>query len=335
MWEKRLFAITSVASLVFASAARATSPHLLPSTSAARSSAVAIVAEAKSAEGEPAGLAGVSMKRPSVKAVRLSRSSGFAPESVAALNASEALHIPPTALAAYRNADRVMAETDPGCGVSWNLLAGIARVESMHPGGDATDIRGTAVEPVYGPALDGTRPGNNIAVRSNPHTGPMQLLAGTWVRYKSDSAGDGVADPQTLYDAALAAASYLCSGGLNLRDEKKLTTAVLRYHNSMLYARNVIGWAAAYGTGVVPANLPLVTGPRPLLDDAHLDNPEGLGPGLPMNARVLPLTDPLAQHPLMISGPPSAVRPTLPGDQLASAPEANCTVICIGANGGQ
>ena len=58
-------------------------------------------------------------------------------------------------------------------------------------------------------------------------------------------------------------------------------TAILRYNNSVAYAQNVLGWAAAYATGVVPVNLPPITGPAPL-GDAHLDaNPEGLGPGLP------------------------------------------------------
>ena len=40
-------------------------------------------------------------------------------------------------------------------------------------------------------------------------------------------------------------------------------TAILRYNNSMAYARNVLGWAAAYATGVVPVDLPPITGPTP------------------------------------------------------------------------
>ena len=45
--------------------------------------------------------------------------------------------------------------------------------------------------------------------------------------------------------------------------------------------------AAAYATGVVPVNLPPITGPVPALGmgDVHLDtNAEGLGPGLPLKA---------------------------------------------------
>ena len=42
------------------------------------------------------------------------------------------------------------------------------------------------------------------------------------------------------------------SGGLNLRDASQVLAAILRYNNSMSYAQNVLGWAAAYATGVVP-----------------------------------------------------------------------------------
>ena len=55
--------------------------------------------------------------------------------------------------------------------MSWNLLAGIGRIESMHANGGATDPRGTAVQPIYGPALDGTLPGNEVIVQSRTPTG--------------------------------------------------------------------------------------------------------------------------------------------------------------------
>ena len=79
--------------------------------------------------------------------------------------------------------------------------------------------------------------------------------------YASDGDGDGKADVQNLFDSSLAAARYLCSGGLNLRDPGQVMAAILRYNNSVAYARNVLGWAAAYATGVVPVDLPPITGP--------------------------------------------------------------------------
>jgi hypothetical protein len=240
------------------------------------------------------------------------------------------------ALSAYRNAERMMAAAYPACGVSWNLLAGIGRIESMHANGGATDARGTAVRPIYGPTLDGTLPGNEVIVQSRSADrvnyaramGPMQFLPGTWSRYASDGDGDGKADVQNLYDSTLAAARYLCSGGLNLRDPNQVMAAILRYNNSVAYARNVLGWAAAYATGVVPVDLPPITGPVPPLGDAHLDQYEGLGPGLPLNALGLPSTDPLALVPMMLNGdvagqlyPVQSLGP-LPGPAPAYVPSA-------------
>ena len=178
------------------------------------------------------------------------------------------------ALSAYRNAERMMATAYPACGVSWNLLAGIGRIESMHANGGATDASGTAVRPIYGPALDGTLPGNEVIVQSRSAErvtyaramGPMQFLPGTWSRYASDGDGDGKADVQNLYDSSLATARYLCSGGMNLRDQSHVMAAILRYNNSVAYARNVLGWAAAYATGVVPVDLPPITGTVPARD---------------------------------------------------------------------
>jgi membrane-bound lytic murein transglycosylase B len=262
-----------------------------------------------------------------------------APPSATVVNSSSALGIPSMALAAYRNAEQMIATSNPNCGISWNLLAGIGRIESGHANGGATDARGTAVRPIYGPALDGTLPGNEVIVESSVAggatyaraMGPMQFLPGTWARYASDGDGDGVAEPQNLYDSTLAAARYLCSGGLNLRDQSQVMAAILRYNNSIPYARNVLGWAAAYATGVVPVDLPPVTGPAPPLADLHLENPEGLGPGLPLNVHGLPPTDPLAQTPLIDLGqPPTPERQPFWPPQSPASEAPSCTVICIG-----
>jgi membrane-bound lytic murein transglycosylase B len=266
-----------------------------------------------------------------------------APPPPMIVNSPGALGIPMMALSAYRNAEQKMAIAAPGCGVSWNLLAGIGHIESGHAGGGAVDARGTAVVPIYGPALDGTLPGNEVIIQSNVGNrvtyaramGPMQFLPGTWARYATDGDGDGLADPQNLFDSTLAAARYLCSGGLNLRDPAQVTAAILRYNNSMPYAQNVLGWAAAYATGVVPVDLPPITGPPPPLGDAHDGHPEGLGPGLPMN--IYAMNDPLARMPLIDFGPPQVLGPPpmFPWMAPATAPQSQtqlpgCTLICIG-----
>jgi len=187
------------------------------------------------------------------------------------VQAPGAVHIPAIALAAYQNADAMMAQSQPDCGVTWNLLAGIGYIESTHAFGGAADERGDPVSPIYGPTLDGSLPGNEIIVAGSfgggttyaRALGPMQFLPSTWQLHGADGDGDGQSDPHNLFDATLAAARYLCSGGADLRDQAQLTNAVLRYNHSMAYVANVLGWALAYATGVAPVNLPSLTAPRP------------------------------------------------------------------------
>jgi hypothetical protein len=80
-------------------------------------------------------------------------------------------------------------------------------------------------------------------------------------------------------------------------------------------------------------NLPPIVGPVPAIGDAHLENPEGLGPGLPLNAIGLPSTDPLTQVPLINLGNSetagSLTLGPLPGPASA-LPGLPCQVICLG-----
>src|SRR6202021_2770631 len=116
---------------------------------------------------------------------------------------------------------------------------------------------------------------------------------GPGARYAADGDGDGIADPQNLFDSTLTAARYLCSGGLNLRDPAQVMAAILRYNNSAPYAQNVLGWAAAYAPGGAPVPRRAITGPPPPLGNAHDEHPGGLGPGLPINMIGLPQDDPM------------------------------------------
>jgi len=313
MMRHSALSVATIAPLVLACAAGGGARRVSPPARALPPMANTSVAVVAASVSKPSGPAVVAVGRPPA-GVHIAAATKPAPPPAVVVNSPSALGIPSMALAAYRNAEHMMATSDPNCGISWNLLAGIGRIESGHANGGATDAHGTAVRPIYGPALDGTLPGNEVIVQNSAGgrvsyaraMGPMQFLPGTWARYASDGDGDGVTDSQNLYDSTLAAARYLCSGGLNLRDPAQVTTAILRYNNSMPYARNVLGWATAYATGVVPVDLPPLIGPPPPISEVHLKNPEGIGPGLPINIQGLPPTDPLAQMPLIDFGPPGA-----------------------------
>lgn len=182
-----------------------------------------------------------------------------------------ALGIPNINVDAYQNAERILAVEKPGCHMYWTLLAGIGRVESTHANDGKADDKGNLLDPVLGPLLDGHLAGNNVipdtdggALDGDPNydraVGPMQFLPATWKKYAEDGNGDGVADPQNLYDAVLTTGNYLCDGGLDMRDIGQATKGILRYNNSMAYVANVLAWSAGYSTGIVPgpADLPRI-----------------------------------------------------------------------------
>ncbi|WP_067467839.1 lytic transglycosylase domain-containing protein [Nocardia amamiensis] len=171
--------------------------------------------------------------------------------------------IPGVAVAAYQNAERILAAQNPVCGMPWSLLAGIGRVESTHAFGGKADADGNPLSPVYGPVLDGSLAGNQVIGDSDDGAldglggydraiGPMQFLPQTWKRYAADGNADGIADPQNLFDAALTAGRYLCDGGLNMRDPAQRSKAILRYNHSMAYVAKVMSWATSYSTETAP-----------------------------------------------------------------------------------
>ncbi|MGB6182413.1 MAG: lytic murein transglycosylase [Rhodococcus sp. (in: high G+C Gram-positive bacteria)] len=181
------------------------------------------------------------------------------------------LGVPGINAAAYKNAERQLAETIPGCHMNWALLAGVGRVESTHANDGQAGADGTLFEPILGPVLDGSLAGNNVisdtdggALDGNSSydraVGPMQFLPETWKHYATDGNGDGRADPQNLFDSAATTGAYLCDGGLNMADPVQATKAILRYNNSMAYVANVVAWSVAYSTGIAPseADLPRI-----------------------------------------------------------------------------
>ena len=178
--------------------------------------------------------------------------------------------LPAGVFTAYRKAAQTVGRTDPGCGLRWELLAAIGKVESGHAGGGAVTADGDTVNRITGPALDGhgfalildseggTWDGDAVYDRA---VGPLQFLPTTWKTWGADGNGDGVANPNNVFDAALAAGHYLCAGRRDLGTAAGLERAILSYNYSRDYLNLVLGWMTFYlrgvhtvpdGTGVVP-----------------------------------------------------------------------------------
>ncbi|WP_405873916.1 lytic transglycosylase domain-containing protein [Streptomyces sp. NBC_00005] len=171
--------------------------------------------------------------------------------------------LPASVFAAYRHAEAELARTAPGCRLRWQLLAAIGQVESGQARGGRVTADGTTAAPILGPRLDGgafavVRDTDGGAYDGDPvydrAVGPMQFIPSTWARWGTDGNGDGRADPDNVFDAALAAGRYLCAGGRDLSDPAELDRAALGYNHSGAYLRTVRAWYAYFlqGHRVVP-----------------------------------------------------------------------------------
>jgi hypothetical protein len=167
--------------------------------------------------------------------------------------------IPAVVLAAYRDAAAQLAQSQQGCHLPVPLLAAIGKVESGHARGGRVDANGTAVPPILGPVLNGA---GFAAIPDTDHgvldgdpvwdraVGPMQFIPSTWRRWAVDGNHDGIADPENVYDASLAAARYLCADGRDLSTAAGTQSAILSYNYSDAYLRLVSAWLAAYQGGI-------------------------------------------------------------------------------------
>ncbi|WP_235002073.1 lytic transglycosylase domain-containing protein [Actinacidiphila paucisporea] len=176
--------------------------------------------------------------------------------------------LPATVLAAYRRAEASVAQSDPGCHLPWQLLAAIGQVESGQARHGAVDANGTTYTPILGPVLNGDGFANisdtdggrydGDAVHDRA-VGPMQFIPSTWEHWGADGNGDGVDNPNNVYDAALAAAHYLCADGRDLAVPKEMDRAILGYNHSQSYLALVRSWYEHFvrgGAVSVPDNPP-------------------------------------------------------------------------------
>ena len=178
-------------------------------------------------------------------------------------------------LDAYVRAADVLAAEAPGCRIRWQVLAAVGRTESTHgtEGGARVLGSGQVTRPIIGIPLDGTRgtmaiPDTDAGTLDRDQVweraiGPMQFIPASWRSYGRDGNLDGVADPQNVYDAALAAAGYLCRVQ-PLEGDDALRRAFLLYNNSRVYAEVVLERTKAYDAALaLPPGDPIVLPPGP------------------------------------------------------------------------
>ena len=168
--------------------------------------------------------------------------------------------IPEIPYEAYRSAAAAAPSVEAGCAVEWEVVAGIGRIESKHGrSGGRREVAndGDVTPPIRGLPLNGD--GGRLAI---PDTdggeldgdaawdramGPLQFIPTTWRQLGRDGNGDGVADPDNLYDAALTAVAHLClrePGDYGQRAQ--LRSALVDYNASGEYADEVLDWIDRY-----------------------------------------------------------------------------------------
>lgn len=229
------------------------------------------------------------------------------------------LQIPPTARDAYREAASALAADSPKCGLRWTLLAGLGQVVSNHAQEVGLRPDGTTRRPILGPRLDGS-PG----VAKVPDTddgrldgdrlwdravGPFQFIPTVWRTFGTDNSGDGVADPNNIYDAALVAGRYLCAAEGTLRNPVGRARAVFSYHGSGRFVELTLRWALAYDATTVQQ-------PATDLEPVEPWNPPATTPSPPPVAPAPPLPQPT---PSPDAGPRSASEQTADGESPGDA----------------
>ncbi|MBK6013528.1 bifunctional lytic transglycosylase/C40 family peptidase [Streptomyces sp. MBT53] len=192
--------------------------------------------------------------------------------------------IPARMLTAYKKAVQQVGTYVPKCqGMRWQILAGIAKVESNHAVGHNIAAGGDITPKIYGVLLNGSGAGGNTTAVADTDggkwdgtangeraVGPFQFLPSTWKSVGEDGNGDKVADPHNADDAALGAAVYLCGSGRNLTQRAQLQAAILQYNHSAAYVANVLGWIDQYTAAAKDPDLKNVTGTARTVIEAAL-----------------------------------------------------------------
>ncbi|WP_051275832.1 lytic transglycosylase domain-containing protein [Marmoricola sp. URHB0036] len=248
-------------------------------------------------------------------------------------------------LAAYTLA---VAVSPAQCHLTTPVLAAIGQVESGNLAGHTLDSAHRVSPEILGPVLDGTtyRAVQDTDAGHWDHNtkwdralGPMQIIPASWRVVGLDMDGDGVRDPQNIYDSAGAAMAYLCADGRDLSTAAGLKQAVLSYNQSDAYLRAVLAWKSVFdnadleGSGAVPFVAALdvpMTGPQSLAaTSTRTPAPASTTTAAEPASPAVPVTRPGSPSatPTTPSTPSSSTTPSSPGTTAppASTPSAPAT----------
>lgn len=238
--------------------------------------------------------------------------------------------IPSVALQAYRQAAAHERVVNRACGLTWPLLAGIGRVESDHGrfAGAVLHTNGVSTPRIIGIPLDGSSSARILDTDDgrldgdktyDRAVGPMQFIPSTWALFGTDGDHDGKADPFDIFDAARAAAHYLCTAGGDLTTLKGQGRAVLAYNHSEEYLALVLRLEAIYARGVPGLSVPVLPAHSTVRVTPRRDLPP-VNPGRPLATGRTSTTAPA------VPGTPSGSTPTATAPASPSAsPTATTT----------
>ncbi|MEU4607583.1 bifunctional lytic transglycosylase/C40 family peptidase [Kribbella sp. NPDC023972] len=179
--------------------------------------------------------------------------------------------VSPILLKAYQQAVEGAAKTLPNChGLRWQILAGIAQIESNNAAGHAISEAGDVTPPIIGPALDGSGAGGNLTPVNDTDqgvwdrdtnfdraVGVLQFIPSSWRVYGRDGNNDSIKDPHNVFDNAAGAVVHLCgTGDKDFSTPETLRQALYGYNQSWSYVSKVTEAIATFDVSAPTADLP-------------------------------------------------------------------------------
>lgn len=140
--------------------------------------------------------------------------------------------------------NKAVAKTAKTCkGMRWQVLAGVGQIES-HLAQGVTIARNGDTDPhIVGiPIGPDTDHGKWDGDKTRDHAvGVLQIIPASWKSYGADGNGDGIKDPNNVYDNALGSARHLCgtAHGIDLGTGAGLSKALYAYNHSDTYVSQV------------------------------------------------------------------------------------------------